>query len=322
MSYHTEISWADATWNVLVGCTKVSPGCDHCYAIRTAHRMSANPNPKIATAYAGTEADGEWTGRVNLLEQRLDQPLRWAKPRRIFVNAQSDLFHDNVPDKFIARVFAVMSQCPQHTFQVLTKRHGRMRSLLSSEAWPHMVAREAFKFDRRIGERPFQLPLPNVWLGVSVENQQWADIRGAALRETPATVRFFSAEPLLGPIVTDLTGIDWVIAGGESGPGARPMHPDWARSLRDQCTAAGVPFHFKQQGEYVKVEHRNARPGDVWVLGEDGMTVPWRLDTEGAAAHRWGPHRDELMRRVGKKAAGRELDGRVWDEFPEGVTAR
>jgi protein gp37 len=133
MADGSKIEWTDATWNVVIGCDKVSPGCDHCYAIRTAHRMQANPNPKIAAAYAGTEADGEWTGQVNLVEDRLELPLSWTRPRRIFVNAQSDLFHKDVPDEFIARVWAVMALAPQHTFQILTKRHGRMRSLLAVE---------------------------------------------------------------------------------------------------------------------------------------------------------------------------------------------
>ena len=128
MSDNTKIEWADATWNVVIGCDKVSPGCNHCYAIRTAHRMQGNPNPKVREPYAGTEVDGEWTGRVNLVQDRLDMPLRWQKPRKIFVNAQSDLFHDQVPDEYIARVWQAMGCAPQHTYQILTKRHARMRS--------------------------------------------------------------------------------------------------------------------------------------------------------------------------------------------------
>lgn len=296
MSDNTAIEWTDATWNPVVGCDKVSPGCDNCYAIRTARRMSANPNPKVSAAYAGTEAGGEWTGQVNLLEDRLDQPLRWQKPRRIFVNAQSDLFHKEVPNEFIARVFAVMVLAPQHTFQILTKRPGRMRSLLNSPDFISLV-------DSTLGgdksDAPWDLdwPLPNVWLGVSVEDQKTADLRIPLLLDTPAAVQWLSCEPLLGPVDlsqwvkphTDTCGDefappwcicdyppkgDWVVVGGESGPNARPMHPDWARSLRDQCVAAEVPFHFKQWGEW-----------------QDGS-------------------------RVGKRAAGRLLDGRTWDEYP------
>lgn len=287
MSDGTKIEWADATWNPIVGCTKVSPGCDHCYAIRTAHRMTANPNPRVSQAYAGTEAGGEWTGKVNLLTDRLDQPLRWRKPRRIFVNAQSDLFHKDVPDEFIARVFAVMALTPRHTYQVLTKRHGRMRSLLRSDNFRPAVedAMRGIVAAYRT-ERAWYAawPLPNLWLGVSVEDQQWADIRVPALLDTPAAVRWLSCEPLLGPV--DLRGllqcfhcktthkfelcdrmshpvpygalskrhVDWVVVGGESGPGARPMHPAWARSLRDQCQDAGVPFHFKQAGSVLARE--------------------------------------------------------------------
>ena len=265
MSDGTKIEWADATWNPIVGCTRVSPGCDHCYAIRTAHRMTANPNPLVSQAYAGTEAGGEWTGKVNLLADRLDQPLKWRRPRRIFVNAQSDLFHKDVPDEFIARVFAVMALTPRHTYQVLTKRHGRMRSLLRSDnfrpavedAMRGMVA--AYRTERTWYKA---WPLPNLWLGVSVEDQATADLRIPALLDTPAAVRWLSCEPLLGPV--DITGylcsaggsefVDWVVVGGESGPRARPMHPAWARSLRDQCQAAGVPFHFKQAGSVLARE--------------------------------------------------------------------
>lgn len=331
MSDRSGIEWTDATWNVVIGCDKVSPGCDHCYAIRTAHRMQANPNPKVSGPYAGTEADGEWTGRVNLVHERLDLPLRWYTPRRIFVNAQSDLFHNDVPTEFIADVFATMSLAQRHTFQILTKRPGRMRHLLTAEHVPNSrypALKCSFldlvfdsvgrRFDPDWAEhwQSPEWPLPNVWLGVSAEDQKWADIRIPELLDTPAAVRFVSAEPLLGPIdlrrirnrfdrsvredsLSDLgvpgtTRIDWVIVGGESGPGARPMHPNWARSLRDQCAGAGVPFLFKQWGE--------------WTPNTGHRYRDWaNLDN---------PH--EFVMRTGKKAAGRELDGRTWDEYPGG----
>lgn len=311
MSDKTAISWTDATWSPLVGCTKVSAGCDNCYAIRTAHRMTANPNPLVSQAYAGTEAGGEWTGRVNLLTDRLDQPLRWRKPRRIFVNAQSDLFHKDVPDDFIARVFAVMALAPQHTFQVLTKRHGRMRALLSSEDFPRLVFAHAYHNGAEdIGDADWgheDWPLSNVWVGVGVEDQATADLRIPALLDTPAAVRWISAEPLLGPVDLrdyvdrwheddgdicdwgrcdraavavrrDFThedpryvcmlpvcerhrGLDWVVVGGESGPGARPMHPEWVRSLRNQCASTGVAFHFKQAGSVLAREWGMQRQG-------------------------------------------------------------
>lgn len=309
MADKTEISWTDATWNPVTGCTKVSEGCDHCYAETIAHRfagMAAYPN--------GFD--------VTLRPERLDQPLRWRRPRRIFVNSMSDLFHADVPDEYIARVFAVMAYAYWHTFQILTKRPGRMRSLLSSAEFVELVDREfcsvpdwaarwpdldfapaAHNWNLRRG------PLSNVWLGTSVENQKWADVRIPQLLATPAAVRFLSCEPLLGPIdldvMMDVTGtssretmpsaVDWVIVGGESGPHARPMHPDWARSLRDQCTAAGIAFHFKQWGE--------------WLTGPAGIGLdPNRTprEADGLAAGR-----------VGKRAAGRMLDGRTWDEYPE-----
>lgn len=311
MADGSKIEWTDATWNVVIGCDKVSPGCDHCYAVRTAHRMQANPNPVISAAYAGTEADGDWTGRVNLVENRLDLPLKWRRPRRIFVNAQSDLFHDQVPDEFIARVWAVMASAPRHTFQVLTKRHGRMRSLLSSPHFVELFDREWCRIPDWAPRWPdpdfipaghtYHLgdgPLSNVWLGVSVEDQKRADLRVPALLDTPAAVRWLSCEPLLGPvdldtqpwrpIGSDLPRLDWIVAGGESGPGSRPMHPDWARSLRDQCDVAGVPFLFKQWGSH--------RPSAVGSIVRGGVRFP--------------------MVPASKRAAGRELDGRTWDEYP------
>ena len=290
----TSIEWTDRVWNPTTGCDRVSPGCDHCYAMTMAKRLKG-----MGSAKYQTDGDPRTSGPgfgVATHPNSLNGPLRWRKPQRIFVNSMSDLFHDQVPDDYIARVWEVMAQCPQHTFQILTKRHGRMRSLLNSSTF----------------NSP---PLPNVWLGVSAENQQWADIRIPALLDTPAAVRFVSAEPLLGPIdLTDLgeargtydgPWLDWVIVGGESGAGARPMHPDWARSLRDQCVAAGVPFLFKQWGEY----------------------APGVLDTgtrKGLVRRGWYPNYPstegnyETVSRVGKKAAGRELDGATWDQYPGG----
>ena len=294
MADHTKIEWTDATWNVVIGCDKVSPGCDNCYAIRTAHRFQQHPNPKVAAAYAGTEADGDWTGQINMVEDRLDLPLTWTRPRRIFVNAQSDLFHGNVSDEFIARVFAIMACAPQHTFQILTKRHGRMRSLLSSRDFQRYLYRAINNLpSHQRTDIPGTLPLPNVWLGVSVEDQARLELRVPALLDTPAAVRWLSCEPLLGPVdvingLGDswLTGLDWIVVGGESGPGSRPMHPDWARSLRDQCDVAGIPFLFKQWGEHL---------------------------------YRGAPGQGEFVR-VGKQRAGRTLDGRTWDQYPDEVT--
>jgi protein gp37 len=233
----------------------------------------------------------------------------------------SDLFHDAVPDAFIAHVWAVMAAAEQHTFQVLTKRHGRMRSLLRTvDFWRTVSYRLE---DMGLDGVDSIDPPSNVWLGVSVENQQWADIRIPALLDTPAAVRFLSCEPLLGPvdldtqpwrpIGRDLPRIDWVIVGGESGREARPMHSDWARSLRDQCTAAGVAFHFKQFGDRSLWVDRH---GDVWEFGADGLmhtaeTAPFPREH---VERKWGP-----LKSLSKKAAGRVLDGRTWDQYPGGI---
>lgn len=316
MSDGSKIEWTDATWNVVIGCTKVSPGCDNCYAIRTAHRFQEHPNPKVSSAYAGTEADGDWTGRVNLVEDRLSLPLTWKRPRRIFVNAQSDLFHDEVPDEFIARVWAVMALASWHTFQVLTKRHGRMRSLLNSEHFKDLVAVEMAGPLNPTPRAPLDLHWPrrNVWLGVSVEDQARADLRIPALLDTPAAVRWLSCEPLVAPLtfrwakwaplangnhLDGLRGIAWVVVGGESGPGARPMNPEWARWLRDQCESAAVPFLFKQWGEHITPDQ-----------------APEGFDLDYFDGHLTGYFR------VGKRRAGRELDGRTWDEYPAERSAR
>ena len=314
MSDKTKIEWTDATWNPVTGCTKVSTGCDHCYA------------ETIATRFAGTSAYPNGF-QVTLRPERLDQPIRWKRPRRIFVNSMSDLFHTDVPDDYIAKVFAVMAIASRHTFQVLTKRHGRMKALLNSRDFYATVRghlRNTYGFSEVDAFGTDLFPLFNAWLGVSVEDQRTADLRIPALLDTPAAVRWLSCEPLLGR--TWLTGllpsdsevlsplgshrrptIDWVVVGGESGPGARPMHPSWALSLRDQCVAAGVPFLFKQWGEWKPTERLGAGvlddPREAYAeVVDDGKLqfIEWR----------------RIMCRVGKKAAGRELDGRTWDEYP------
>lgn len=220
MSDGSAIEWTEATWNPITGCIKVSPGCDNCYAERLANRLQKMGNPRYQNGF-----------EVTLHPDQVSLPLRWRDSRLVFVNSMSDLFQDDVPDDFIASVFDTMEAAHWHTFQVLTKRPGRMAS------WA-----------RR--HRPD--PLPNVWLGTSVEDQRWADIRIPKLLETPATVRFLSCEPMLGTL--DLKSylkegsIHWVIVGGESGPGHRKILPRWVRSLRDQCVRADVPFFFKQWG--------------------------------------------------------------------------
>ena len=315
MADNSRIEWCDATWNPVTGCTKVSPGCDHCYIDRT-------PPFRIAGRTFDGPGAGATTG-VILHPERLDLPLRWRRPRRVFVNSLSDLFHNAVSDGYIARVWAIMALAPRHRFMVLTKRHGRMRSLLNSPDFrvavhEAMSARVATDLPLRSWYESW--PLPNVWIGVTVEDQQRADLRVPALLGTPAARRFLSCEPLLGPVDLDRSWlgakidqgprdprVDWVIAGGESGPDARPMHPDWARRLRDQCQDVGVPFHFKQWGEWAADSYAvGALPDRCTYVGEV-IDADW--NTHGL------PFR-QRMRRVGKKVAGRELDGRTWDEEP------
>ena len=223
MASATTIEWTDATWNPVTG-------CKHCYAERMSKRLHAAGMPKYRNGFAvATHADA------------LEIPLRWRKPRSIFVNSMSDLFHDRVSDDFIRRVFAVMEQAHWHRYQVLTKRPERVVALNDALPWP-----------------------PQVWLGVSVENAAYAR-RIDLLRQTDAAVKFLSQEPLLGPLPNiNLDGVDWVIVGGESGPGARPMQANWARDLRDQCLAAGVPFHFKQWGGVFKKRQGRLLDGREW----------------------------------------------------------
>jgi protein gp37 len=230
MGASTGIAWTDATWNPVVGCNQISPGCAKCYAkaLHDRRHKAALAGKSIAPQY--------WYPfeRVRVMYDRFDDPLHWRKPRRIFVNSVSDLFHDDVPEKDIRELFSIMGRAHWHTFQILTKRSERLAKLSQSLAWA-----------------------PNIWMGVSVENQHWAEIRIPHLLETEAEIKFLSCEPLLGPLELIATsewskidildkGIDWVICGGESGKGYRPMNLDWARSLRDQCSEASIPFFYKQ----------------------------------------------------------------------------
>jgi protein gp37 len=289
----SKIEWTNRTWNPVVGCSKVSAGCKNCYAIRMAWRLQHIHHS--SEKYAGTvekSAGGQlnWTGKVNLSEKDLLKPLTWKKPAMIFVNSESDLFHDSVPFEFIDKVFAVMALCQQHTFQVLTKRPQRMVEYFKRNYAARImteldiISKENKQLFEACSKTAFNIaitPAPefhNIWLGVSVENQQAANERVPLLLSVRAAVRFLSCEPLLGPI--DLTlitqtvspgyfgdclqpyhlpncdketfypKINWVIAGGESGNDARAMHPCWVRLLRDQCNKAGTPFFFKQWGEY------------------------------------------------------------------------
>lgn len=317
----TSIEWAEKTWNPISGCTPISEGCQNCYAKRMAQRLRGR---------CGYPADEPF--RVTLHPDRLEEPLRLRKPSRIFVCSMSDLFHEDVPFEFIDQVFDVMATARKHTFMVLTKRPERLLEYARSRT-------------RETGEG--YLNEGNVWLGVTAENQARADERIPILLETPAAVRFVSIEPMLGPI--DLTtvprpdnayfrwrgetgcitdpeepddyvywckkGIHWVICGGETGPNARPMHPDWVWRLIDQCQAVGAPFMFKQWGEWF--------PRDQWENNPE-LVLP-----DDDAAYHDSPHTHVFdsedgpcsVHRVGKKAAGRLLDGREWNEYPSMTNA-
>lgn len=386
----SKIEWTGETWNPIAGCSIVSPGCTNCYAMRTAARLEAmdfaqrakplpgsggmkfpDPDTLPLRHYRGltvkSKAGPVWSGKVALAPDNiLTEPLRRQKPQTYFVNSMSDLFHEDVLDEWVMKVFVVMAATPWHTYQVLTKRADRMRKWLSpGERGGHlnaMVRANALRSDlfggplvERIvtGTGSITWPLPNVWLGVSAERQQEADARVPDLLATPAAVRFVSAEPLLGPIDftnikpreryeidalrghdadtgTACAALDWIIVGGESGAGARPMHPDWALALRDQCAAAGVPFFFKQWGEWAPISDipeeisdaaydpppandpeaiRHCRV-ETCAMTSDGRCVS--LDTPNAMS---GPS-PMMMMRLGRKVTKRRLRGRIHDDAP------
>lgn len=430
MANSSKIEWCDSTWNVITGCTLVSEGCRNCYAAQLAATRLKHHTSREGLAVLNADGVAKFNGKVRFNDQWLDQPLRWRKPRMVFVCAHGDLFHEAVPDAWIDRVFAIMALCPHHTFQVLTKRPDRMRAYLNDETRPPRIQVEGFPAYREAffsGEHQFgsiyfnedemtwhmQWPLPNVWLGVSVEDQAAADARIPDLLATPAAVRFISAEPLLGPVnlsrwippispvpedslpdtwadfdwpewVPDdlrkqverfwaedfgrspkawvqnmhsnsapptgvrsdvclfanrgqttngrflfcwnnigrveledgswrgcsfdrhLPSLNWVIVGGESGKNARPMHPDWARDLRDQCAAADVAFFFKQWGKWLP---ECQDPNGIW---------DWADADERGILHFWqdGPGGLTASMPLSKNAAGRLLDGAEHSAMP------
>jgi protein gp37 len=289
VSARSSIEWTETTWNPVTGCDRVSPGCDHCYALTLSARLKAMGQPKYQRD-GDPRTSGPGFG-VTCHPQALDQPLSWRKPQTVFVNSMSDLFHPKVPDAFIAAVFAVMALADRHRHQVLTKRPRRMRALLGRQGFRDLIAAAVVERDPTAAPlaeavrdgQPSAWPLPPVWLGVSAEDTVRTRERLPLLADTPAVVRFVSAEPLLEPIDEALVAphdgqpvlgrMDWVIVGGESGPQARPMDQSWATGVRDACLAHRVPFFFKQWG---------------------GRTP---------------------------KAGGRELDGRTWDQMPQPGTS-
>jgi protein gp37 len=251
MGRDTAIEWTQSTWNPVTGCTKTSPGCANCYAERMARRLQAMGQANYRNGF-----------RVTVHEHMLNRPLEWRDGQSIFVNSMSDLFHQDVPTSFIRRVFDVMVRARQHVFQVLTKRSERLADLAPSLPWPD-----------------------NVWTGVSVESADYV-FRMDDLRQVPARVRFISFEPLLGPVgELDLGGIDWVIVGGESGPGARPMEAAWATDIRDQCAAAEVPFFFKQWGGMQKKRKGRVLEGVTHSAMPD--QTPVSVQTTYAAVDEW-----------------------------------
>ena len=286
MSLHVitphRIAWTEKTWNPIRGCSKVSLGCRHCYAEAMGARFSG---PGLA--YEGLVEDGHWTGTIRLVPEHLEEPLRWRRPQRVFVNSMSDLFHENLTDREILQVFDVIYRGISqrgHTFQILTKRAPRMQDFLSRLRVDLGDGGRVFLAEGADAPgTPLALQLPNLWVGISVENQAAADDRIPLLLGTPAAVRWLSMEPLLGPV--DLSGFgtfpEWVVVGGESGHHARPLDPQWVRALRDQCQEEDVPFFFKQWGE--------------WTMAADGT-----------------------FQRVGKHEAGRLLDGILHDAYPAG----
>lgn len=393
----TTIEWTDKTWNPVRGCSRVSAGCMNCYAEKVAFRFKGDGMP-----YEGLLAKGgQWNGTIKFVDQMLDKPLSWKSPCKVFVNSMSDLFHENLSDRLIDRIFAVMALANHHTFQILTKRPERMKEYISNFSFERMLENcmdvEGYSQIPRYSMHHLQhcfgqfpnstlypetmprrnvWPLPNVWLGISVENQETANTRIPLLLQTPAAVRWISAEPLLGSINLDSTlggiqwigghrgcsgthhgigtpdcpkhshhhhdvrckpGINWVVAGGESGSGARPMHPDWVRSLRDQCAAAGVPFLFKQWGEWSQyVNEAHFTHGDeekqphAWVDSETAeFGWCWPIDSDGVWSNHIGNPRQRapdsdylhdavaIMGKHGKKAAGRMLDEVLHDDYPD-----
>jgi len=336
----SKIEWCDRTWNPVTGCTQISPGCANCYAKRMTERFAGPWGLDTKNPFA-----------VKLHPEKLEEPLRWKKPSKVFVCSMSDLFHEDVPFSFIEGVFEVMEEACQHTFLVLTKRPARMASFM---AWYEKECS-----DPSVGM--FWNVAKNIWIGVTAENQEQADKRIPILLQIPAAKRFVSVEPMLGPVNLNdyeqgrsrftchnncnkeseetclsyentgkcFKGIDWVICGGESGPNARPMHPDWARGLRDQCKAAGTPFMFKQWGEWApyineeKFTHDQDQSSrnEQYYVNPDGTTGScWLYDEDGTWTNWTGDPKEDccVVSRVGKKAAGRLLDGELWDQYPEG----
>lgn len=354
MADHTPIEWTNATWNVITGCFIKSSGCKNCYAMKLAGTRLKHIPSRVGLTQ-DSAAGPVWNGQVRFNEEWLRQPIQWKRARKIFVVAHGDLFYEAVPDEWIDKVFAVMAMAPQHTFQCLTKRADRMKAYMKRFAAGYgPIERQIIALGGNPIEALARWPLPNVWLGVSCETQREAEERVPDLQDIPAAVRWVSAEPLLAEIRFDLLArtegyrsrdreerdeswtyvdnalaglrsrkigqyavpkIDWIVGGGESGSGARPSHPAWFRSLRDQCARHGTAYLHKQNGAFAATEitlHEFQNPlerhmGELVVNG--GGKLSGYPETDAATFH--------VMRRVGKKASGRLLDGVQHDGYPE-----
>lgn len=326
MAGKSNIEWTGHTWNPFAGCAVLSPGCTNCYAMKMAARLDAMGQPLYKGLTKQTNAGPVWRGTVRASPDALLAPLRRKTPTTYFVNSMSDLFYEVFDDSLIDQVFAVMALCPQHTFQVLTKRAERMRDYMTDPRQHNRMelAAESIKASEGKPWSPKHVlarVLPNVWLGVSTERQKEYDERWPHLASTPAAVRFISYEPALGPLNLQSMALtldrpikmfpDWVICGGESGPDARPMHPAWARALRDQCALLGVPFFFKQWGAWAPStpEQAAGNPRSGWCALREHPRVAKaeELYPETGAA---------FIEHFGKKAAGRLLDGVTHDDMP------
>lgn len=308
MGRTTGIEWTDSTWNPIRGCTRVSEGCRNCYAESVAARFSGAGRPYEGLAkfvVVDGAPDARWTGELRFVQEHLDDPLRWKEPKNIFVNSMSDLFHPAVTFEWLAAIFDVMARAPQHNYQILTKRPERMLNTLTAGGDPNV----ATDFEQTYSQ---QWPPKNWWFGVSVEDQKTANERIPILAKCPARTKFVSYEPALGALDLaaacddpSLASIDWLICGGESGSHARPMHPQWARAIRDQCIDLGIPFFFKQWGEWIPVGH-----------AADSLAEGDQLPSRGYAWAENPGGKPNAMVRIGKKRAGAVLDGREWKEYP------
>lgn len=272
----TKIEWATKTWNPITGCSPISAGCEHCYAARMANRLRGR---------YGYDKNNPF--QITFHENRIEEPLQWKKPQRVFVCSMGDLFHDYVHEDWIDEIMQTIKDCPQHTFMILTKRPENINQKL----WGYRGGNPSFQSAATgpVRELDFEEMPSNIWLGVTAENQETADERIPILLSTPAAKHFVSVEPMLGPVNFDGRKLDWIICGGETGPGARPVHPEWVRDLRDQCQSANVPFFFKSWGAHV--------PTDQWESGIPFGNGAWSKDKEI------------------REAFGRDLEGREWNEF-------